>query len=378
VRRGPRCRRTRRPELRVKVGVLTTSYPRSPDDPAGHFVRGFCEWLAAHVGEVEVLACGDEDMQAQLRSGGLPERLRQPSGAALAVSLSARLVAMALRRQAGWDAIVSHWLLPCGAVGLMLQRGRPHLALAHGSDITLARALPLGSHLVRALARRADLVYVAESLRLEGAPGRVVPMPALDPPRPRSDEERAAARASLALPPVGEGPLVALFLGRLVLDKGVDLLLDVLPKDVLLLVAGDGPLRGQLERHPSVTAGRARLVGPRFGKDKRALLCAADLLVVPSRRDGSPTVLAEARAADLPILATRVGGISAALGASGWLVDPTGTAICAELSTLAHDRKRLSQPVLPPETWAEIGPRLWRGARTAMSSSYRNITIINC
>jgi hypothetical protein len=42
----------------VRVGVLTTSYPRHDDDAAGAFVAGFTRWLARHVGDVDVL-CAD-------------------------------------------------------------------------------------------------------------------------------------------------------------------------------------------------------------------------------------------------------------------------------------------------------------------------------
>jgi len=51
------------------------------------------------------------------------------------------------------------------------------------------------------------------------------------------------------------------------------------------------------------------------GARKEALLRACDALVVPSHRpDGLPTVLFEARARALPVVATRVGAIAEALG----------------------------------------------------------------
>lgn len=357
----------------MKIGVLTTSYPRGPEDPAGHFVRGFCEWLAAEVGDVDVLACADP---GGLAAGGLPARLEGAPGALRAAAISSRLLVAARRRSPRWDALVSHWVLPCGLIGALVAEGRRHLAIAHGSDIALARALPGGEPLVRRLARRADLVYVSESLRIDGAPGRVVAMPALEDAAPRTDAERAAARAGLGLDPVGRGPLVLLFLGRLIADKGADLLLDALPDDVLLLLAGDGPDRAALADHPAVRRGQARLLGLRLGAEKRALLSAADLLVVPSRRDGSPTVLAEAREAGLPALVTRVGGLEAALGGAGWVVDPTRAAICGELRRLAHERNALCVPVPRPPGWRETGPRLWPQSPAMNLLTTGNISVI--
>ncbi len=42
----------------MRVGVLTTSYPRDAEDAAGAFVAGFSRWLAANVGDVDVV-CAD-------------------------------------------------------------------------------------------------------------------------------------------------------------------------------------------------------------------------------------------------------------------------------------------------------------------------------
>src|SRR5262249_10139840 len=152
-------------------GVLTTSYPRDADDAAGAFVAGFSRWLATHVGDVDVV-CADAARPLFYR-GGAPEALKQGRWRA-AAGFSAHLSIEALRRARGWDAVVSHWLVPSGAVADGC--GREHLAIAHGSDVRLLSTLPGGRALVRRLSRRADLVYVADALRVDGAPGRVVPM----------------------------------------------------------------------------------------------------------------------------------------------------------------------------------------------------------
>jgi hypothetical protein len=157
----------------VRVGVLTTSYPRDAGDAAGAFVAGFSRWLAANVGDVDVV-CAD-DARPLFYRGGAPEALKSSESWAEAASFSAHLLMEAKRRARGWDAVVSHWLVPSGAVADACGPAR-HLAIAHGSDVRLLASLPGGRALVRRLARRADLVYVAEALRVDGAPGRVVPM----------------------------------------------------------------------------------------------------------------------------------------------------------------------------------------------------------
>ena len=115
------------------IGVLTTSYPRFPDDAAGVFVRERVRVLLAEGRAVEVVAasgpCGDsadDGMVTRIEAGklfyhgGAPEALEAPElvprllamGQAARFSLS-MLRHLALRGRA-WDAVESHWLLPCG------------------------------------------------------------------------------------------------------------------------------------------------------------------------------------------------------------------------------------------------------------------------
>ena len=338
----------------MRVGVLTTSYPRDAEDAAGAFVAGFSRWIAANVGDVEVV-CADGSRPLFYR-GGAPEALKSRGRWAEAARFSARLLIEATRRARGWDAVVSHWLVPSGAIGDACGRGR-HLAIAHGSDVRLLASLPGGRALVRRLARRADLVYVAEALRVEGAPGRVVPMAIDVAPiaHATTAEARDAARARLGV----DGFVVA-FLGRLIHDKGVDRAIDALPDGATLLVGGDGPEHASLVRRAA--GKRVRFCGHVAGEDKLALLAAADALVIPSRVDGAPTVALEALAAGLPMVASPVGGLPEVLDdAVAILAKEIGPALMRlrDDAELRATMSRACRARAPLHDWSHVAPQLW-------------------
>jgi len=354
----------------VRVGVLTTSYPRDADDAAGTFVAGFSRWLAANVGDVDVVCAAPE--RPLFYRGGAPEALKRRGAWAEAAAFSGRLLMEAKRRARGWDAVVSHWLVPSAAVADACGAAR-HLAIAHGSDVRLLSSLPGGRALVRRLARRADLVYVAEALRVEGAPGRVVPMAIEVAPIARATTAEARERARAAL---GVDGFVAAYLGRLIHDKGVDRAIDTLPADTTLLVGGDGPERASLVRR---AAGKpVRFLGHVAGAAKLALLAAADALVIPSRVDGAPTVALEALAAVLPMVAARAGGLPELLDESVAIFSDTIGDALARLrddSALRATMSRACRARAPLHDWTHVAPTLWNRALSKNPGCLRTIRV---
>jgi glycosyltransferase involved in cell wall biosynthesis len=72
-------------------------------------------------------------------------------------------------------------------------------------------------------------------------------------------------------------------------------------------VVGDGPERATLQqRYPNV-----RFVGHLRRDRALTWIAAADLLLSASRQEGSPTVVREARALGVPVVATRAGDLEA-------------------------------------------------------------------
>jgi starch synthase (maltosyl-transferring) len=189
-----------------------------------------------------------------------------------------------------------------------------------------------------------------------------------------------------ALPGLGslpEGAFLALFVGRLNVQKGLPTLLEAFDRvaaarpglDWHLALAGDGPERDRLRADASTRpalAGRVHWLGHRG--DVPALLGASDLLVLPSLWEGMPNVVLEAMAARRAVVATAVEGTVdlVAPGETGWLVPPGDPdALAAALLDAAADPDRLRRfgDAARARAEAEFAPgrtvlayeRLWAG-----------------
>ena len=78
-----------------------------------------------------------------------------------------------------------------------------------------------------------------------------------------------------------------------------------------LVLVGDGPERAAIA---AAIGARGHLLGNQPSARVALAYQAADVLVLPSEREGWPNVVTEALAAGLPVVATRVGGIPQILG----------------------------------------------------------------
>ncbi|MQY38756.1 D-inositol-3-phosphate glycosyltransferase [Streptomyces sp. RB17] len=197
-----------------------------------------------------------------------------------------------------------------------------------------ARAQGPRAHLLRLLERRvvrtaavvlgtsSDLVDRARDtgardarLAPVGLPGRRRPVVPDDP-----DRLRPKVRAELGA--IGRPLLIAV--GSLDRQRGYDLLLDAarawrdLDPVPLVVIAGEGPLRAELQRRIEDEELPVRLIGHRG--DVPELLAAADLALLTSRWESRSVLAQEALYARVPLVATRVGGIPDLVGDAAELV----------------------------------------------------------
>ncbi|MBL9078270.1 MAG: glycosyltransferase family 4 protein [Planctomycetes bacterium] len=197
---------------------------------------------------------------------------------------------------------------------------------------------------------RADrLLCLSESIRQEAIacgfrPDQAVLAPnGVDTERfaPPAAAARAAARTALQL---ADGEFAALFVGRLVQRKGMDVLLaawaaSTVARHGRLLVVGDGPERERLAATAQDLgiADRVHFAGERT--DPLGFYAAADAFVFPSRREGLPNALLEAMSCGLPSIATRIGGCTDVVADGSGVLVPSddAPALAAELDRLAGD-----------------------------------------
>jgi glycosyltransferase involved in cell wall biosynthesis len=149
----------------------------------------------------------------------------------------------------------------------------------------------------------------------------------------------AVDRASLGVPP---DALLLLVLARLHPVKGIDIFLRALAEvpQAFAWIAGDGPERASYERlgRELGLAGRVRFLGWR--DDRKALLRACDIVVLPSRYEPFGTVILEAWAMRRPLVATRADGARQYVrdGETGLLCDIDDVASLADcLRRIAAD-----------------------------------------
>jgi len=185
---------------------------------------------------------------------------------------------------------------------------------------------------------------------------------------PVPERERAAARTLVG---ASEDGLLALFVGRLEREKGVDVLLEAwaragLGHGAVLALAGDGTLRRLVESQgPGI-----RALGQLPRSKLRPLYAAADVLVLASIR--TPTfaepwglVANEAMLQRTPVIASdAVGAVPGGLVRDGrnGLVAPAGDAVAlaARLRTLAENRElRVRLGEAAHEDAARFTPGAW-------------------
>ena len=253
---------------------------------------------------------------------------------ALAVLAAKRLPAAKRPR-----VVVTLHNLPVGSAPTRLVGKALHLVVVKGADYVLTVS--------------PDLLEKAKQLGLKAGEIAVVPAPArgcmdcscMDHvAQPEISQDSAQSLDAGSGVDSGSGPGASFAAARLAPQKGLDLLLEAATLikqrgiDFTWLVAGDGPLKAQLNQQIDGAALPVKLLGRR--EDIGALLSQADVVVQTSYWEGQPLTLREAMQAGRAIVATDVGGSAYTLAGCGQLVEPQAGPLADAVVAVISDPKR--------------------------------------
>jgi len=138
----------------------------------------------------------------------------------------------------------------------------------------------------------------------------ILPQP-IDRSQFNKNYDKLEIRNKLGLP---SGTKIILFIGRLVYEKGIDIIISLIPKinslrsDLFFVFIGEGPYKNALNRLKNRYQ-NVQVVGEVDIKDVDKYIKASDLLLLPSRSEGLPNVILEAMACGVPVCASPVGEI---------------------------------------------------------------------
>ncbi len=251
------------------------------------------------------------------------------------------------------DLIHLHTPNPLGELACLAAPRSARLVVTYHSDVVRQKLLGrINRFVLHRVMKRADRVIAFTKRYMETSPviSRYADKCAIIPhgidlteyaSTPGVDARAAGLRRE-------HGPGTALFVGRLVYYKGVDVLLRALAlvPDLNLIVVGDGPTRESLQslsRELGVSD-RATFLGRVSHEEKVACYHASDFLVLPAthRSEAFGLVQLEAQACGIPVITTDIdSGVPYVTrdGETGIIVPPGDPeALAAAMRGLGGDR----------------------------------------
>jgi glycosyltransferase involved in cell wall biosynthesis len=334
----------------VKVCILTSSFPRDEEDPAGPFVYQLATSLANKGLNIEVLCPHDHGFpyseyrgklsitrfpyfyptkyQSLCYGYGILPNLRKSMLARCQLPsfiMAEILYCLRLVNKHGVDIIHAHWSLPQGLTGIICKHISkiPCVTTLHGSDIYGLRYPGLKwlnakviKHSDACTANSSETARMAQHISMKDDIA-VVPMGV----NPRFLSAARGRNAQQTGSEAGEKRI--LYAGRLIDLKGVDYLIRALPavlkkfSETKLVVVGAGPMKDDLMNLSARLSLSDKVIYIDKVPQEKLLefYTSANLFVLPSivnekgETEGLGVVLLEAMACGLPVVGSDVGGI---------------------------------------------------------------------
>jgi glycogen(starch) synthase len=227
-----------------------------------------------------------------------------------------------------FDLIHIHdWLVAPAGIGFSHLLNKPLVCTMHSTEHGRSSLHGPDSFMIDGMEwwacyEAAELIVTSNSMKGEicghfHVPGdkvQVIPN-AIDVEKYNANVDRGAVRRRFG---VADHEQLVLYVGRLVPQKGIEYLIRAIPRiswrfpDVKVVVVGEGWMRGHLESLADQSGHRWRIIFTGFISDDDlvALTKSADVMVVPSVYEPFGIVALEGMAAEIPVVASQVGGLA--------------------------------------------------------------------
>lgn len=409
----------------MRILVLASTFPRWKDDHTPGFVYDLSNEIQQNDTEIIVLSPQHPESKSQenmsgmtvyrypyfypkkyqiLRTGSTVEKVRKSHLAKLQIPLmivSLLIHTLWLWRKENIDVIHSHWILPNGVVGAIMNHlfHVPHVMTMHAGGVLMLQKIPFNSYFATYTFKYTNgIAPVSEFIKetyldlanIENIdPSKEI---IIQPMGTNIDVFDGFDREALQSKKGLENKTLGLFVGRLAKKKGIDYLLEAVAllkethSDIQFIIVGTGPLEEELHSRAKEQnlEDAIEFTGWTSEEELNELYICADFVIVPSIEtesgdtEGMPTVIAEAFASGNPVITTDVGGISDVVKdcQNGYIVPEKRPDKLAEKMALLIDNEDLRQELSTGalETaqkldWEHCGARYIQLLRSAYTAS---------
>ena len=311
---------------KIKITMLTTSYPRYEGDLRGIFIQKLVKNLNAS-NEVEVNIIQPKDKYPDLLAGeGIFKNLKTNTNAKLQfIPCMADFFARGIKNSKNCDIIHGNWVFS-GLPGLIAKKifRKPLLLTMRGGDLKPIHERSWIAKLYRFILRRADLI-VCVSEQIKGELNRIIKIDCEMILNGIDNDifkaiNKLESRKKLKLK---KDSLILTFSGRLTLDKGPLMLLKafskVKEKNLVLMFIGGGKIEENLKKVSKdlKIEDKVLFLGDIKHSEVPIYLSASDIYVFPRFFDSGGNTILEAASCGLPIIATNEGFVKDILNYKG-------------------------------------------------------------
>lgn len=309
----------------MRIGIITHNYPVSREDRqnAGIFVYDFAEALKNSGPEVFVLSCGKKNKNETNRTPvawfswpGFGKKLGQlkifnplDMFSFLVMLLWGGRATEKFIQENKIDFIVGMWTVPAGLFSLwgQIKQKVPYCLWSLGSDTYVYSKYPILGNLIKLALKRSSFL-LADGIDLARQTAKIAGKSCEFLPSASQMPQKDSLRVKK------EGVIKLMFLGRMELVKGPDVLIEAISKikdlDFELHCLGDGSLLTGLKEKINNLGINEKVIFYGNVNDPQLIysrLLASDWLIIPSRSDSIPLVFSESMKAGLPVIVAEVG-----------------------------------------------------------------------